>query len=367
MLIASLCLLGASVSFAHQNSAEATRADAEEWIQTQLQFQPADRLPSGVKIAFNTTRYTTKTESELEVLKAELASRPDHSRQRDIQAWAVLAKHPHVSTYSIWIQNERLWRLCWDRDDGKGLVYSDRGRNAEGTWSLTAEHLATLDNSAMAFPQVRNPPLFLESLTTSSIQYFFGGIGHLPNGSPRLEKLSEEGGQWTALIFSTTGRHRIRFRWYTDCGTFFPTKVELLSNADSSVLTTWNYDRPSPAIRHLPLCRTVSFECPGVGHRETYRLDKFEEASEKETLNLAMTPTREIADPIRGEATFRSISYANGSNSFVKTRTPNGDVVTRVPTPVETGSKDTTSRWLLSGALGVAAVVCVSVWKRRSG
>jgi len=362
-VLAMLASVNSSFGALQTDAADRTRAEA--WINLQLTIGPEQRIPALVKITFSTTRKTTKSAAEIEKLKNEIKAIPNHPKQWDVQNWARLAKHEHISTHVVWLLNDKTWRLCSDRDDGETVTFSDRGRNDQETWELTPAHLGTLDNAAMALPQMRNPPAVLTSLISSSIQRFFGGIGFLPAGSPKLESLIEDQGQWLATIFSTAGRHRIWFAWISECEAFYPTKVEILANADSSVMTTWTYDRPFLGVGQQPTCKRVVFHSPGIGHDETYLLESCESTTAEEVMEHARTPAPDQTDVVRGRASIHAISYARGSDSFVKTITPQGETITRTPPPDRLTGQQPRALWYITSGTAVVAVGFVLALKLR--
>ncbi|MBX3381483.1 MAG: hypothetical protein KF805_15415 [Phycisphaeraceae bacterium] len=281
-----------------------------------------------------------------------------------MQNWARLAKHAYVAKHTLWLLDDRLWRLCTDRDDGEKATFSDHGRNDDEAWQLTPGLLATLDDAALARPQLTRPTAVFDTHISGSVQYFFGGMGLLPLGSPRLESLAAEQGQWEAMVFSTTGRHRIRFEWNQECNAFFPTKVEMLANADSSVMTTWTYGRPFLGLAQQPTCNEVVFVSHGNGHKETSRLVECENTSAEEIAKYAKTPAPDQSDPVRGVVSIRKIAYSKGSDAFVKTMTAQGEVITRTPLP-EQFQQQSQMLWYVSSAAGLAVVGCVLVWKKK--
>jgi hypothetical protein len=364
----AICLLatfGIQIpAFGSEQADAADKARAEAWILQQMSIRPEERVPPVVRISLSTTRQTTKSLAEIEKAKTELRGFPNHPKQWEVQTWARLAKHAFVAKHTLWVLDDRLWRLCTDRDDGEKVTFSDHGRNDDEGWQLTPGHLATLDDAALARPQLTRPLAVFETHISGFVQYFFGGMGLLPLGSPRLESLAAEQGQWDAMVFSTTGRHRIRFAWIQECNTFFPTKVEMLANADSSVMTTWTYGRPFLGLAQQPTCSEVVFVSHGNGHKEACRLVECESTTAEEIAKYAKTPAPDQSDPVRGVVSIRKISYSKGSDAFVKTMTAQGEVITRTPLP-EQFQQQSRMLWYISSATGLAVVGCVLVWKKK--
>ncbi len=371
-------ILGLLLAYAPASSARSqalTSDQVSSWIASEVSSCAGLPVLGDHSISWRVEQWWVPTLAELNLLRSEVANKPDHPRKADLEQYDnALRKTPTTKKYRLWSKGPGKWRLCmnWGRL-GDTEQYWDKTLTDQVAWTLLQSQLEVADPREPSRPGM-NLHMIERSFGSDIEEFFSGRMCSVARSKYEFGRPLVESMRWSVSAArggGTAGSQRIEVsfsgRWEPEHQRGFVEQIRVVRNdlqpdsvGERTVFSDW---RQVGEVDRWISHRVERFRGDGSLDRVLV-FERVHTGSPGEFDDVTRVPPIDGQDAIRGKSEFRFVTdHRSGAQSAVDEQRRE---VAQAAIPGKPASASSAwNRWIGRSVTGVLVLCLVGVVIRR--
>jgi hypothetical protein len=371
MLGKSLCNLFALLGVAPRALSQES-APIEAWLEKECELSQHVPDFGGYYVCLHTEEFNTLSAAELDELKAEVETHPDHPRRAEYNLMMRrLTNGPTITRLSIFGAGDGKWRFNTDNEDGG---FQDVAMSPGSAWQLGPAALKIFNPKEIGTDPEQNVKNQERVFRPSLNRLLFGGLGYQGSDFKPRPGVKILGDKWVAIVGRPADiaperqfELEVTGRWDANLGRGFFETIKIITSGFSKtgvgeheVFSDWKLD---PSLNMWIASRADRYNAAGVLYRRVV-FDATKNIPAGGFDGVATAPSIDAGDPIRGVVQFRSVTdYRKRIQSNRADPASPLSASPMAPLPKDDPQWITVAGWILLGALAV--LLTIAAWNRR--